>query len=708
MTTALTFSRGIHRLSGLAALLGVDDVTLCTSSQGESDPEVENVKYVLGWGNKPNTVRAREFARRHDLAYLRLEDGFLRSVGLGREGHPPNALVVDDLGIYYDATRPSRLETLLNGDAAGADPLADPSLLRDAQRAIDAIVEHRLSKYNRGVPVVLPATRRERVLVIDQTSGDHSIVGGLADDTTFGLMLAAARREHPDAEILVKSHPDVLFARRTGHFGKADCDARTRLLTDNANPIELLQQVDHVYVVTSLLGFEALLVGKPVTCFGAPFYAGWGLTDDRVATPRRQRRRLLTEVFAAAYLLYSRYIDPDTRAPCDIFRVIDHLSLQRRQFQRNAGTWLCVDMPYWKRPFLRRYLDSPGNRVHFVRAGAIRLPAQTPEPVRLLLWGKASRDGLATPPGCSTWRAEDGFLRSLGLGSDFTVPRSLAFDSSGIYFDPTTESDLERLLANTAFDPNLLARAANLRRRIVAARISKYNLGTAVSGLNLAARPGQKRILVVGQVESDASILCGCPATSTNAALLACVRAECPDAYIVYKPHPDVVSGNRQSGEHRIDPRDFDLIVTDVDIPTCLDAVDEVHTMTSLVGFEALLREKPVVTHGIPFYAGWGLTRDKHPIERRTRRLSLDELTAATLILYPRYLNAATGEFTTPEAVLDQLAELNRNSPRPRRTRLTPLRHRIVAMTAGIAGEFRLVLRALMRQRRARRSPVRS
>ena len=46
--------------------------------------------------------------------------------------------------------------------------------------------------------------------------------------------------------------------------------------------------VDAVYVVTSTMGFEALLVGKPVTTFGVPWYAGWGVTDDRVTFEQAQ------------------------------------------------------------------------------------------------------------------------------------------------------------------------------------------------------------------------------------------------------------------------------------------------------------------------------------------------------------------------------------------------------------------------------------
>ena len=80
---------------------------------------------------------------------------------------------------------------------------------------------------------------------------------------------------------------------------------------------------------------------------------------------------------------------------------------------------------------------------------------------------------------------------------------------------------------------------------------------------------------------------------------------------MIYKPHPDVLAGLRGSRAEAQRTQDAcrahcDEIVTDVPMGRLLDAVDEVHTLTSLAGFEALLRGKAVVTWGLPFYAGWG------------------------------------------------------------------------------------------------------
>jgi capsular polysaccharide export protein len=94
-----------------------------------------------------------------------------------------------------------------------------------------------------------------------------------------------------------------------------------------------------------------------------------------------------------------------------------------------------------------------------------------------------------------------------------------------------------------------------------------------------------------------------------------------------------------------------------------LEEVDEVHTLTSLAGFEALLRGKRVVTFGQPFYSGWGLTEDHVSFPRRTRTLTLDELVAGVLLLYPVYLSRQTGRFTTPERALQELLDWREEGP---------------------------------------------
>jgi len=254
------------------------------------------------------------------------------------------------------------------------------------------------------------------------------------------------------------------------------------------------------------------------------------------------------------------------------------------------------------------------------------------------------------------YRIEDAFIRSVALGSGFAKPYSLSIDSRGIYFDPRKPSDLEYLLENHEFTSELLERAKKVRAEVVASKFSKYN-HLAHQELCIDRDKYTKVILVTGQVEDDMSIKFGAFGLN-NSNLLEMVKKKNPEAYIIYKPHPDVLSGNRIG---HISKEITDIcaneIQTDISIDSCIAVSDEIHTLTSGAGFDALLRGKAVFTYGMPFYAGWGLTTDHRKCERRTRTLSLDELIAATLILFPRYISPKTEKFCEVEQTLEELKE---------------------------------------------------
>src|SRR5690606_7810393 len=118
--------------------------------------------------------------------------------------------------------------------------------------------------------------------------------------------------------------------------------------------------------------------------------------------------------------------------------------------------------------------------------------------------------------------------------------------------------------------------------------ITKYN--HELRGKPGWTTQGKTIVLVPGQVEDDASIRYGCTEVKTNLGLLAAARQAHPDAYIVYKPHPDVLSGNRL-GKVAIEQASAfaDHIETALSVVSCIEACDVVHTMTSLSGFDALL-----------------------------------------------------------------------------------------------------------------------
>jgi capsular polysaccharide export protein len=617
---------------------------------------------VAGWGRRPTAVRAHQFAHAHGLPYIALEDGFLRSIDLGVSGAAPLSIVIDDLGIYYDATQPSRLEATI----AALSPNQD--LQEQSNRALSLIRKHRLSKYNHAPERALPpvaAPYTARVLVIDQTMGDVSVRLGGADQEVFARMLDAAMAENPQAEVWVKTHPDVLSGKKQGYLPAAELahhpDPRLHLLADDVSPLALLEQVEKVYVVTSQMGFEALMLHKPVVCFGQPWYAGWGLTDDRHPRmdqlgTRRKVPRTLEQLFEAAYLHYARYIDPLTGKPGTIFDVIDWLARNKMLNDQTRGTLYCVGMSMWKRAVARPFLSTPSSRVRFVRSVDALARRRLEPDSRIVTWGirnEARLAALAAERGVPLWRMEDGFLRSVGLGSDLHRPVSLVLDQSGMYYDPASASALERMLATQQLDADDLARASRFREEYVKLKLSKYNLSRSALQIDSG---GRKVLLVPGQVEDDASIQRGSTIVRSNLELLRAVRAANPDAWILYKAHPDVVAGNRQGAV----PADelailADQCVNEANIIDCILAADEVHTMTSLSGFEALLHGRTVHCYGGPFYAGWGLTVDHFPLPARQRRVGLDALVFAVMLAYPRYVLPGIAGFSSAEQVMQAL-----------------------------------------------------
>jgi capsular polysaccharide export protein len=286
---------------------------------------------LVRWKNsEPLQMRILLNAVQRNKPVLFVETGFFAGYASWAEKHlhpylrRPLGFIIDDLTFYFDATRPSRLELTLNRREY---PISNSETAR-ARGLIDRIVTSRFTKYNiltEAEPEISWESNRpsDFVLVVDQGVGDASIELGLASKASFSMMLKAAIAENPGKTILVKVHPDTLAAGRNGNFGTSASAGNVVFLTKPVSPHVILDKVERVYVVSSQLGFEALLRGKEVVCFGVPFYAGWGLTDDRVEVPRRAHKRTIEEVFHAACIDFTTYIDPTTGEWCTMERCLD-------------------------------------------------------------------------------------------------------------------------------------------------------------------------------------------------------------------------------------------------------------------------------------------------------------------------------------------------------------------------------------------------
>jgi capsular polysaccharide export protein len=628
-------SRGLWDIRGDLAILLDAEIGLWPFCR------LQSIDGFAGWGRRASGLRAVRLGARHGKPVVTLEDGFLKSYAPGR-ADPAHSFVIDRQGIYFNAMEPNDLGKLIErGDLSAAET-------ERAAAAIAFIRQNRLSKYNnsplRGLAESGLPAGKPFVLLVDQVPGDASLAGAGATERSFSAMLEHAHGHYPDAVIAVRTHPAAgsrsLLVNAAARLG-IDITIPGRM-----NPWPLLEEAAAVYTVSSQLGFEALMAGRTVHSFGTTYYSHRGLTVDHCAGPDR-RPATVEQVFHAAYIDYSRYLDLHDRRPVPLETALSQVMTVRDQRNQIVRRVFTGGLSPWKRRALDPFIRGPeGGAVHCARfASAVRRARQ--EGGQVAVWGS----GMALPDAVPAIRFEDGFIRSRGLGANLTLPCSLAMDGEHVYYDARGQSRLERIIATHEFPARLTARAARLVATIVERGVSKYNIGSEI--VLPVVEAGRLRILVPGQVEADASIRFGSPAVTANADLVAAVRRLFPDAFLAYKEHPDVTSGLRSGG--RV-PSDADLIVRDGDIKHWIAWCDRLETMTSLAGFEALIRKKPVGVHGIPFYAGWGLTDDRLAVPRRTRRITIEMLAAAALILYPFYIHPLSAMPCTPEELVEEIA----------------------------------------------------
>jgi len=560
-------------------------------------------------------------------------------------------------------TAPSRLEKILKEEDLSA-------YLDTAKKAIELIKTKKISKYNNGL-LKLPEylnTNEKKVLIIAQTKGDLSLKYGYADIFDDKEIINKALEDNPNAKIYLKVHPDVIAGKKNSNIDIEYAKKFCKIIDENIHPVVLLEAFDKVYTQTSQMGFEALLLGKEVNVFGAPFYAGWGIESLKWHLPnhlkeailkRRGKKLTIEEIFAGAYIKYSEYYNPYKEEKSDIIDTINTIDRFRNIYMQNNGKLYFFGFSYWKRANTKKFFKPLNyNKIYFCKNLSDAKKKGLNEESKILIWGKKDFkevEKFAKKNNIKILRVEDGFIRSVTLGSDLTKAYSLVVDSKGIYFDPTTESDLEWILNNYEFDEEILNRAKKVKDYLIEKKISKYNIH---KDKKIKFNTDKKIVLVVGQVEDDASIIYG-GNKMTNLELLKKVYEKRKDEYIIYKPHPDVVAGNRKGHIPKSEALKYAKeVIEDISLPSLLEVCDELHTITSLSGFEALIREKKVYTYGMPFYAGWGLTIDEKKCKRRKRNLTLNELIAGAYILYPRYISPKKERFCEVEVLIKEIEEL--------------------------------------------------
>ncbi|HDN9007275.1 TPA: glycosyltransferase family 29 protein [Aeromonas veronii] len=350
------------------------------------------------------------------------------------------------------------------------------------------------------------------------------------------------------------------------------------------------------------------------------------------------------------------------RSPSDFIR--DSFLYRKILRNKKESIYLFIGFSTWKQ-YLRKYFS--GNKIVFLNRDSSSAEInQTLRQYRgcqieVFVWGyKIPSPTLKTLTSAKIFPryVEDGFIRSIDLGATKCPPMSLCIDKKAPYFDATQETELEKILNEYDFSNNkeLISRARSGIRTIIENKISKYNNSPHRNVNEIYGVKNTKRILVIGQVEDDASIHFGCNKKTTNNDVVKLAAKENPSAQIIYKPHPDVINGFREKQSNPAEVKHLcQILYDDISLASSLDTIDHVYTITSLSGFEALIRGIKVTTLGDPFYSSWGLTDDRQPNNRKKRALSVEEIFAASYILYPKYFEPNSGDEITFEDVVSIL-----------------------------------------------------
>ncbi|WP_062488925.1 beta-3-deoxy-D-manno-oct-2-ulosonic acid transferase [Labrenzia sp. CP4] len=406
------------------------------------------------------------------------------------------------------------------------------------------------------------------------------------------------------------------------------------------------------------LSLQRLLTGDEVRQEGALF---WTELKNKAALEQIAIDDLLNWILSCRTAWFSPYTG-DLLHPGDALVV--H-SLMQEQWQDNAMPGHCYGAQYWNHPSINATFSGKGGAVTFHETQQDAVSAARSDGGRIYSWAGRTDpafEQICIQNGIQLSRIEDGFLRSVGLGAGLARGAMLAVDDLGIYYDPSRPSRLEVLLKEYVLSPEERNRGEALIDLIIRARVSKYNFGKTRS---FAYPANKEKILVPGQVADDAAIRKSRSATidcantpNVNLDLLRLARARHREAFLVFKPHPDVETGLRKGKVPRETALEYaDEIAEDANIIDLIEAVDGVETFSSLSGFEALLRGKKVCVHGAPFYAGWGLCEDLTQIEGRGTSRTLPELVYLALVKYARTIDPVSLLPCSPEFLVARLAE---------------------------------------------------
>lgn len=314
-----------------------------TIPQSHQD-KFDSYDYIFSWGFD------HKIMIKNSCKIIFVEDGFIRSFGLGAEATKPISWVFDDKGIYFNSKSSSKLEIILSKIELN---LAEVSRIKKIH---DQILVGNLTKYNLRKKADKNEYDSKNILVLGQVNDDLSIKYGSVKIKNNIELLQEVRSDFPNKIILYKPHPDYEAGLREGYESQQEVLKYADSVLDNTSITDAFKTSDSVVVNTSLGGFEALMRYKKVFCYGNPFYSGWGLTIDKYNNnikTRRLRKLSLNELMYGALIKYPSYFHPSTFKIIEIEEALEIILKQINDQKFNLHMWpnlkkLSIFLKKWK------------------------------------------------------------------------------------------------------------------------------------------------------------------------------------------------------------------------------------------------------------------------------------------------------------------------------------------------------------------------
>ncbi len=288
-------------------------------------------------------VKAGEPNKNPELKAVYIDEGFIRAFGLS-QFDPKFSYTIDDLAPYVDASQTSRLEVLLQSYQLSAKELALSEML------LDKMMHYRISQYLSLTVAPEEVLRqgkkyyrhdKDKVLLLYQAEDDKSLIYSHGHKITLESMISLALKENPNAYLYIMKQSNAHWSKQAIATAKNYKDKVT-IIHKNYQTLDLLGRFDRIYTISSVLGLEAILLNKDLTCLGLPFYANWGLTDDRLKLKRRTTQRSLLEFFYLTYIHYPLYTNPYAKpaTELDFNHALDCLIEIKKFGLENQPSWL--------------------------------------------------------------------------------------------------------------------------------------------------------------------------------------------------------------------------------------------------------------------------------------------------------------------------------------------------------------------------------